>query len=330
MKILNEAWAVLSETDRRAAHDQWIAKQEADEADPRTPSPAPGKKYNDGGFTQYTYDLKSHTWSANPQQANHTRPAAKPSAGNSNRTRPGSAAPKPDNRPPPSPSASNSGSTDSISKFALISPSIGVLILGLILLVSNWLSTPGPIVYEAESPRTLKAAPPAPAAPPIAPRGSSKDYLPGSAILREDSQKPSLPSVTKPEAPNGKPWPLKASYLNGMPVAARGGLSKVTVDGTSSNSDAYVKLCRVSQGPCKGLRHIFIPSGEKFTMEDVAKGAYEIRYKDLKSGYIGKSEPIELEEISEGFSTQFSVVTLTLYQIVGGNTSFTQLPEDQF
>jgi curved DNA-binding protein CbpA len=144
----------------------------------------------------------------------------------------------------------------------------------------------------------------------------------------------SPPAVVTPAqtrwSPNGKPWPAVAAYLDGMPKRAFGGLSKLTVDNTNGGSDVHIKLCTFQVDPCTGLRNAFVPQGSSFTMNNVVSGTYDLRYRDLSSGRIAKSEEIRLRQVEIENSTRFSVFRITLYQVAGGNTNFTTVPEQQF
>lgn len=131
-------------------------------------------------------------------------------------------------------------------------------------------------------------------------------------------------------SPNGKAWPTTAAYVDGMPRRASGGLSKLTIDNTNGGTDVHIKLCSFAVERCTGLRNVFVPQGSSFTMANIAPGAYDLRYRDLASGQIAKSEEIKLKQIDDGDSTRFSVVRITLYKVQGGNTNFTTVPEDQF
>ncbi len=166
---------------------------------------------------------------------------------------------------------------------------------------------------------------------------SAGDVVPAARTQSKSSKVPNAdqfldaadPSVQW--SPNGKPWPTRAGYLKAMPpLRATGGLSKLTIDNTNGGSHAYVKLCRPSQKKCDGLRHIFVPDGASFTMTELAAGAYEIRYRDLKTGAASKSEAMTLRQIEDDRGVRFSVVRLTLYRVADGNTSFTSVPEENF
>lgn len=154
-----------------------------------------------------------------------------------------------------------------------------------------------------------------------------------SAVSRAGREQPSsgdAESLAVRWSPNGKPWPASAGYLKGMLVRASGGLSKLTIDNTNGGSDVYVKLCNYSPEKCDGLRHVFIPQGSSFTMNSVALGTYDIRYRSLKSGQMAKSESMAIRQAEEETGTRYSVMRLTLYTVHDGNTHFTPLSEEKF
>ncbi len=131
--------------------------------------------------------------------------------------------------------------------------------------------------------------------------------------------------------PFGKAWPGFSSYLAGAPREARGGLSSLTVDNTGCSSDVHVKLfVRPARKSASVVREALIKGGESFEFGAVDEGAYDIRYRDLESGHLSKSEPFDLNETEEANGTRYSVMTLTLYKVDNGNTQVLPLDEDDF
>jgi len=156
-------------------------------------------------------------------------------------------------------------------------------------------------------------------------------------ILRAQDNKPNQPvtsAAVKREPswldPNGRPWPATARYLPGFPQEATGGRSRLTIDNTSGGSNVYVKLCRNTNGRCAAARHVFIPNGSSFTIKNIRAGTFDIRYRDLSTGALAESQPIILREIENEEGVRFSTVTLTLYKVRDGNTSFSPLDESRF
>jgi curved DNA-binding protein CbpA len=131
-------------------------------------------------------------------------------------------------------------------------------------------------------------------------------------------------------APNGRPWPFYGAYVDGMPQQATGGLSKLTIDNSSGDSDVHVKLCAAGVKRCDGLRHVFVPRGESFTLAGLAPGQYELRYRNLTTGALAKSEPITVSQVVDVQGARYSVLRIALYRMTSGNTVFEPLAEDAF
>ena len=165
---------------------------------------------------------------------------------------------------------------------------------------------------------------------------SQDPYSPPTSTVKPPNRQsplaaqPTTASEANPSAPNGRPWPLNATYLAGMPRTATGGLSTLTIDNTDGGSDVYIKLCPVNPGRCSGLRHAFVPQGVAFTMSDIAPGSYEIRYRALDTGRLARSEPLQLSQVKNEEGTKYSKVRLTLYKVRNGNTTFSPLSEEGF
>jgi curved DNA-binding protein CbpA len=141
----------------------------------------------------------------------------------------------------------------------------------------------------------------------------------------------SLNAYTRPlTAPNGVQWPSFASYVREYPILRSGGLSQVTVDNTQNNSDVFVKLVDTSTKNPFEIRCFFIPSGGKFTCENVLAGPYDIRYRELDSGALAKTEEFQLEEVRTTGGTNYSMLSVTLYKVMNGNMRTKSISEAEF
>lgn len=136
--------------------------------------------------------------------------------------------------------------------------------------------------------------------------------------------------VRPPKAPNGQPWPKLASYLNGFPHTHSKGRSTVTIDNGQNNSDVFVKLVSLNGNHAKPARFVFIPAHGRFTVKAVTPGGYDVRYRDLVSGYLSRSEQFTLEEKKTSQGTRYSDHTLKLYKAKNGNMTTYNLAEDEF
>lgn len=109
-----------------------------------------------------------------------------------------------------------------------------------------------------------------------------------------------------------------------------GGLSTVTVDNSQNNADVMVKLVALGASTAYPVRQFYIPAGFRFTLENIQAGDYDIRYRDLSTGQLARSDPFTLEELEVADGTQYSNMTLTLYKVSNGNMQTHDLAEADF
>lgn len=141
----------------------------------------------------------------------------------------------------------------------------------------------------------------------------------------------SPPKYTRSEfSPNGEVWPSSSSYISGYPKLHTNGLSEVTVDNTRNDSDVFVKLVSLDGAKAYPIRQFYINSHGKFTLKNIDAGRYDIRYRDLESGYLSRSESFTLEEKETYDGIQYSDLTMTLYKVQNGNMETYRLAEDEF
>jgi len=165
------------------------------------------------------------------------------------------------------------------------------------------------------------------------PRGP-KPYLaaaPAAGPVSSPAPAPKRPTYIRPAtAPNGMPWPVVAAYLPGYPRLNVGGNSRVTIDNGQNDSDVFVKLVSLDGASAYPVRQFYIPAGRRFTLEDVREGSYDIRYKDLNSGALSRSEQFSLTETRTSQGIRYSSLTLTLYKVRNGNMQMFSLADDEF
>ncbi|MCF5222984.1 J domain-containing protein [Pseudomonas syringae] len=131
-------------------------------------------------------------------------------------------------------------------------------------------------------------------------------------------------------APNGRPWPKTASYLIGEPQTHATGHSEVTIDNERGNSDVLLKLVALQGSVARPARQIFVPAHRSFTIRNLTAGLYDVRYRDLTSGALSRSDLIRLTETTTYKGIEYSVLTLTLYKVANGNAMIHGLSEDEF
>ena len=180
---------------------------------------------------------------------------------------------------------------------------------------------PGPMPYSAQ-PAPLATSTNGPGG--IAVQPAPTTNTPQQVVAKKPAY------VRSKTAPNGRPWPKAAGYLVGEPQTHKTGHSEVTIDNRQNNSDVLLKLVALEGKLARPARQIFIPARSSFTMKNLTAGNYDVRYRDLTSGGLSRSESMELTESTTYKGTQYSVITLTLYKVVNGNTATYGLSEDEF
>jgi len=131
-------------------------------------------------------------------------------------------------------------------------------------------------------------------------------------------------------APNGEPWPNTAGYVNGYQKLHANGLSTVTVDNSRNDSEVFVKLVSLDSAQAYPVRQFYIPARGIFTLKKVTAGSYDIRYRNLGSGGLSRSEAVTLREVHTAEGAQFSNLTMTLYKVKNGNMKTFGLAEAEF
>lgn len=136
--------------------------------------------------------------------------------------------------------------------------------------------------------------------------------------------------VRPAKAPNGNPWPNGAGYVHGYPVDSDSGHSKITVDNSQNDSDVFAKLVSLDDATAYPVRQFYIPRGSSFTMNKVTPGKYDLRYRDLDTGGLSRSESFEVDEHRVSDGVEYSEQTITLYKVKDGNFETFELAEDEF
>lgn len=160
-----------------------------------------------------------------------------------------------------------------------------------------------------------------PAAPPLQPSPAA-ERRPGGP-----TQLVNAPNYTTPKVvsiPRSK-----TGYVKGYPRKATGGYCSVTVDNTRNDHDVFVKLfsLRVKRTP---VRYFVILAREKFTLKGISAGNYDVRYKDLITKRLARTEPFNLNETHESEGVRYSHMTLTLYKVINGNMKTFVISDAEF
>lgn len=109
-----------------------------------------------------------------------------------------------------------------------------------------------------------------------------------------------------------------------------GGLSNLTIDNTRNDYPVYVKLYSLKAGNPTAVRAFYVQKGDSFTLDSITAGLYDVRYRNLQTGNLSKTEQFDLKQIETSTGTKYSTVSFTLYTVSGGNTRMSNIGEDQF
>ena len=131
-------------------------------------------------------------------------------------------------------------------------------------------------------------------------------------------------------APNGRKWPIAAGHIAGYPLLNGKGYSAVTIDNTRNDADVFVKLVHITSERAFPVRHLFIPKGESVKTKDLKPGQYDVRYRDLTTGALVKTQSFELVQVKEIDGIRFSEISMTLYKVKDGNMQTENISEIEF
>ena len=142
----------------------------------------------------------------------------------------------------------------------------------------------------------------------------------------------SYQDAIKPAPQRNSPDPeqqAKTGYLAGEPSATSGGLSTFTVDNSTGERDAVVRLYIGGKKPA--ARSVYIKLGEKFTSRYLMPGTYTMRYRFIGNTDTFEAEdPFVLNESKTETGRRFSNVTVTLYKVRDGNMKSKKVSADEF
>ncbi|WP_338769702.1 J domain-containing protein [Massilia sp. METH4] len=80
-------------------------------------------------------------------------------------------------------------------------------------------------------------------------------------------------------APNGEPWPTQSGYVEGFPVMAKGQDMQVNLDNSDNAFPVFIKVYDLERRA--NVRYVFVQAQDKFVVDQLASGRYEIRYQNI-------------------------------------------------
>lgn len=118
------------------------------------------------------------------------------------------------------------------------------------------------------------------------------------------------------------------------------GLCELTVDNTNKDVDAVIKLVRVDNGDL--ARFFYIQRGRQTTITNIEAGNYKCyahtgldwnskeRKFNSKPLYSKFDLTLTFQQIETEYSTQYSSINLTLYQVRDGNAKTSGVSKEEF
>ncbi len=128
----------------------------------------------------------------------------------------------------------------------------------------------------------------------------------------------------------GYPFPSTSGYIKGYQLKAKTGLSTVTLDNSQGNFDVFIKLFTLSSERPQTIRAFLVKQGEKFTVKNVTRGTYDVRYRNLSTCRLFRTPKFKLKEEKVSTGTRFSQAMFTIYRVANGNTKHYSIQEDEF
>jgi hypothetical protein len=161
---------------------------------------------------------------------------------------------------------------------------------------------------------------------------ASTSNLPPLTLADKASPTPATPPpyVRPTVADNGSPFPAQSGYIAKYPQRFTDGYSSVTIDNSGNDSDLLIKLVSLDSKPSVVASVLLVKAKDTFTVQEVRAGQYEVLYQNLDSGALARTESFTLKENQVAGGTEFSKLTLTLYNVTNGNMQTYPISADDF
>lgn len=134
----------------------------------------------------------------------------------------------------------------------------------------------------------------------------------------------------RPLAPNGMPWPETSGYVEGYARLRSDGPLAVVLDNSRNPADVFAKLVALDDTPPIGVRAVFLKAGDRFVIDAVRPGAYEVRYRNLDTGVILRSAPFDLAQAVEETPITPAATTIVLRAPRGVTLERPEAPSTDF
>ena len=188
---------------------------------------------------------------------------------------------------------------------------------------------PSSTTTSSTNPEATTRPEPAPATPTdskkSAASNASREPPAPKRVVRHDEGHPYSDAAS-----NGERWPQASGYVHGFPILNADGGSQLVIDNTKNNFDVFLKLVALTGNEPKSVRSIFVLAHGQFTARRIDSGTYEARYRQLKSGALMKSATFVFDETAIAGGTRYSIVTLEVHAAPDESANAYSLSEEEF
>jgi hypothetical protein len=131
-------------------------------------------------------------------------------------------------------------------------------------------------------------------------------------------------------APSGMSWPASSDYVGGFQQLNTDGMSQVILDNSQNDFDVFVKVIYLADGEPEPVRLVFLSARDRFTVANLRPGTYDLRYQNLDRGTLLRSGVFALEESAIAGGTRHSTVSIVLHDSADDSTNTYLLSERDF
>lgn len=128
----------------------------------------------------------------------------------------------------------------------------------------------------------------------------------------------------------GYRFPSTTGYIKGYQIKAKTGRSTLTVDNSQGNFDAFIKLFTLSSERPQTIRAFLVKQGQEFKVENVTRGTYDVRYRNLSTCDLFRTPKFKLKEEKTSTGTKITEQTFIIRPITGGNIKSIRIQENDF
>ncbi len=128
----------------------------------------------------------------------------------------------------------------------------------------------------------------------------------------------------------GYRFPGATGYIKGYQIKAKTGRSTLTVDNSQGTFDVFIKLFTLSSERPQTIRAFLVKQGQEFTVENVTRGTYDVRYRNLSTCDLFRTPKFKLTEEKISTGIRYSKQTFIIRPVVGGNIQTVRIQENDF